>query len=174
MAPTYQKPYAKDRRSGKADRFKNASAGDKAVLLILLFLIVALPVGIVVGLNWTPRNENRNLKLSFDYGAYRSDYFAGSVVFKKDFEDVSLSMYYKPDAQYPGKVNGYFLSLTDRDGNEVSSVKAGVEYRFSAQVELDSYAKDYTVYAAGAKVSNDPHAELRFMSGGRTLYKVKY
>ncbi len=154
-------------------KFKNLNPDLQFFLLLAFFMIFAVTTGIIVALNWTPRNENRNLKLTFDYGCYRGTYFEGDVVFKKDFEDVSLDMFYKPDPHYIAHASKYDLHLTDKDGNEVTNVAAGKTYHFYARLELDSKI-DYKVYSAGTEVSNNFHTKLYFKSGSRTLYTVRY
>ena len=154
-------------------KFKNLNPDLQFFLLLAFFMIFAVTTGIIVALNWTPRNENSNLKLTFDYGCYRGTYFEGDVVFKKDFEDVSLDMSYKPDPHYLAYPSEYNLHLTDKDGNEVTNVAAGKTYHFYARLELDRQI-DYKVYSAGTEVSNNYHTKLYFKSGSKTLYTVRY
>ena len=153
-------------------KWKRCSGTEKGLIIMFALLPILLIGGILFGLNYEPRNENRNLAIEFDYGGYGIIKFTGNVVFKKDFEDVSLDMYVSAiGSVYPSKVTGYDLRLTDEKGNEVTDVTAGKNYRFHAEALVEGQ-RDYTLYIAGSEVQDETKVKVRFLSGDKTLYTI--
>ncbi len=137
-------------------------------------MVLAFIGGIVFALNYTPRNENRNLKLVFDYAGFTKTKYVGSVTFKKNFEDVSLKIVYRPDVRFYSRAPGAIICdvrLTDEDGNPVSSVTAGVAYRFYAHAATEN-KPDMKITVAGQQIQDKSSSELIFYSGERVLYRV--
>lgn len=156
-------------------KWKRCSGTEKGLIIMFVLLPILLVGGIVFALNFDfdITYGNRNLTIEFDYGGYRATYYTGNVVFKKDFEDVSLDMYVSTiGSVYPSKVTGYDLRLTDEKGNEVTDVTAGKNYRFHAEALVEGQ-RDYTLYIAGIEVRGDSDVEVRFLSGNKTLYTIR-
>ena len=149
---------------------------DKKVGLYLAvgIMVLAWIGGIIFALNHTPRNENRNLKLVFDYAGFTKTKYVGSVTFKKNFEDVSLKIVYRPDVRFYSRAPGAItcdVRLTDEDGNPVSSVTAGVAYRFYAHAVTEN-KPDMEITVAGQQIQDKSSSDLFFYSGERVLYRV--
>lgn len=118
-------------------------------------------------------NENRNLAITFDELGYRKTHFEGTVVFKKDFSNVSLDMSYSADPRYQVYGASYTLLLTNEDGEEVTDVKAGVAYHFIADVDFEK-TPDYTWYIAGQEVQSKSKSKAWFKADGKTLYTINH
>ena len=150
---------------------KNEKVG---LYLAIGSMVLALIGGIIFALNYTPRNENRNLKLVFDYAGFTKTQYVGSVTFKKDFDDVSLKIVYRPDARFysggPGAIT-CDVRLTDEDGNSVSSVTAGIAYLFYARATAEK-KPDVKIIAAGQEIQDKSSSDLFFYSGETVLYRV--
>ncbi len=150
---------------------KNKKVG---LYLAIGIMVLAWIGGIIFALNHTPRNENRNLKLVFDYAGFTQTQYVGSVTFKKNFDDVSLKIVYHPDRRFysggPGAIT-CDVRLTDEDGNSVSSVTAGIEYRFYARATTEK-KPDLRIIAAGQEIRDKSSSDLFFYSGETVLYRV--
>ena len=148
----------------------------KGLYISVAVIVLAIVGGIIFALNYTPKNENRNLKLTFDYAGFTKTRYMGTVVFKKDFDDVSLKLEYQPDTRfYSGGSAGtiaYEVSLTDADGKEVDSVVAGVEYRFFAKA-TPGKKPDQKLVATGQEVQDKTSSTLVFYSGDTALYTIR-
>ena len=136
-------------------KWKRCSGTEKGLIIMFALLPILLIGGILFGLNYEPCNENRNLAIEFDYGGYGIIKFTGNVVFKKDFEDVSLDMYVSAiGSVYPSKVTGYDLRLTDEKGNEVTDVTVADLFQISlADLLFESLDRFvfYDAYGTAAK-----------------------
>lgn len=148
----------------------------KVLYISVAVMVLAIAGGIIFALNYTPRNENRNLKLTFDYAGFTKTSYVGTVVFKKDFDDVSLKINYHPDTRfYSGGSAGniaYNVDLTDANGEPVTSVIAGVEYRFYAKV-MPEKKPDLKIIAAGQEVQDESSSVLIFYSGDTILFRIR-
>lgn len=117
--------------------------------------------------------ENSSLAITFDEYGYTKTHFEGTVVFKKDFSDVSLDMDYTSDARYRAYGKSYTLLLTNKDGEAVTQVKAGEPYHFVAKVGFEKTA-DYELYIAGEQVQSKTKSKVRFRADGKTLYTIRF
>ncbi len=141
-------------------------------------LILCVLVGLAFGLytmlmKAALSNENRNLAITFDEYGYTKTHFEGTVVFKKDFSNVSLDMDYTADSRYQVSGKSYTLRLTDENGEEVTDVEAGVAYHFLAKVGFEK-TSDYKWYVAGQEVQNQSKSKAWFEADGKTLYTINF
>lgn len=142
--------------------------------LLILCALVALAFGLYSMLMKAAlSNENNNLAITFDEYGYTKTHFEGTVVFKKDFSNVSIDMIFTGDSRYQVYGESYTLLLTNEDGEEVMDVKAGVAYHFIARVDFEE-TPDYKWYIAGQEVQNKSKSKAWFAADGKTLYTINF
>ncbi len=142
--------------------------------ILILCALVALSFGLYsLFMKAALANENRNLAITFDELGYRKTHFEGTVVFKKDFSNVSLDMSYSADPRYQVYGKSYTLLLANEDGEEVTDVKAGVAYHFIANVEF-AKTPDYRWYIAGQEVQSKSKSKAWFKADSKTLYTINH
>ncbi len=138
--------------------------------ILILCALVALTVGLYsLFMKSFLSNENGNLAITFDEYGYKKTHFEGTVIFKKDFSNVSLDMYFAEDSRYQVYGESYTLLLTNEDGEEVTDVKGGIAYHFIARVEFEK-VPDHRWYIAGQEVQNKSKSKVWFKADGKTLY----